>query len=235
MAARRQDVVRARDVVAEGGPAVRADEDRSGVMDGSRAPRRGRPTISWRCSGAYAFTKASAVSSESASINDDAALGRKLSGRSAASTSGSGDTSTDWAIPGRARPGPAGPSASCVGRRGGVGHDDELARAGQRLDPDLAEQAPLGLLDVRVPRPDDHVDRGDRRRSERRAPPPPAPRRPRRPPPRREGRRRRARRSAEAPTALAASRRRSRAHPRPAPARSPSRRSTDRRRRPPGT
>ena len=55
---------------------------------------------------------------------------------------------------------------SGVRRRRGVGHDNELGRAGQRLDPDLAEEPPLGLLDVRVPRPDDHVDGRDGRGAE---------------------------------------------------------------------
>ena len=54
-----------------------------------------------------------------------------------------------------------------LGVRGGVGEHDQLARAGQRLDPDLAEQQALGLLDVGVAGADDQVDGADALGAER--------------------------------------------------------------------
>lgn len=45
---------------------------------------------------------------------------------------------------------------------GVVGDDQDLGRPGEQVDADLAEQLPLGLGDVGVARPGQHVDRGDR-------------------------------------------------------------------------
>ena len=41
-----------------------------------------------------------------------------------------------------------------------VRHDDDLARAGDEVDADVAVDEALGERDVAVPRPDDLVDRG---------------------------------------------------------------------------
>ena len=42
-----------------------------------------------------------------------------------------------------------------------VGDDQRLGRPGEEIDADAAEQLPLGLRDIGIARPDDHVDRGD--------------------------------------------------------------------------
>ncbi len=46
-----------------------------------------------------------------------------------------------------------------------VGDDQDLGRAGDHVDPDLAEDPPLGRGDIGVARTDDLVDRRDRRRA----------------------------------------------------------------------
>ena len=123
-----------------------------------RSSASSAPAItSWTCSGAWAFTKANAVSIESASMMTARALGRKQGGDRRRAAPASVETSTDCA------PGPCSSWASrsqAIGSAGAVvvGDDDQLARARQRLDADLAEQAPLGLLDVGVARPDHQVD-----------------------------------------------------------------------------
>ena len=116
--------------------------------------------MSWTCSGACAFTNANAVSIESASIST-ARLSAGSSAATASSSPASVETSTDCA---------PGPCSSCATRSHASGSagavesatHDELARPGQGLDPDLAEQPPLGLLDVRVPRPATRSTRGIR-------------------------------------------------------------------------
>jgi hypothetical protein len=48
-----------------------------------------------------------------------------------------------------------------------VGDNQRLGRPGEQVDPDPAEQLPLRLGHEGVPRPDQHVDRGDRLGSQR--------------------------------------------------------------------
>ena len=52
-----------------------------------------------------------------------------------------------------------------VGRRRAVGEDQDLARPGDHVDPDRAEDAPLGARDVGVARAGDLVHRRNRRRA----------------------------------------------------------------------
>ena len=47
-------------------------------------------------------------------------------------------------------------------RRPRAEHDQEVARTGEAVDPDDCRELVLGLLDVQVARPHDHVDGGDR-------------------------------------------------------------------------
>ena len=42
-----------------------------------------------------------------------------------------------------------------------VGDDQRLGRPGEEIDADAAEQLPLGLGDIGIAGPDDHVDRRD--------------------------------------------------------------------------
>ena len=143
-------------------------------------------STSWTCSGACAFTKAKAVSIESASISTARALGGQQGGHGVEQP-GIGRDQHRLGARAVLELGQQIPGQRLGGRRR-VGDDDELARPGQRLDPDLAEQAPLGLLDVGVPRPGHEVDRAASARSRAPARPPPGRRRRRTPPRPRAGR-----------------------------------------------
>ena len=58
----------------------------------------------------------------------------------------------------RARPATSRSAATSLASALVVGDDQDLRRAGDRVDVDLAEHLPLGLRDPRVARPDDLVD-----------------------------------------------------------------------------
>ena len=119
----------------------------------------GSATASCRCSGAYSLTNAIAVSQESVSISVTSPSARCSA--TAAITSGSGLTNTDWA--------PATVLGLChqiprqvLRRSGAIGKDDQLAGTGQRLDSDFAEEPPFGLLHVGVTGTNDEVHGRDR-------------------------------------------------------------------------
>ncbi len=160
-----QHVVGARDVVAERRPG--AHEDAAGAASrAGPAPRPRRPSSS-RCSGAKASAKASAASRSAACVQDGDRAGVLGRGRGRAgprrSSCGVGRGEHDE----RARPvlGLGEQVEDGVGRAGvAPGHDDDVARAGQAVDPDPAEDLALGLGDPGVARAGDHVDR---RRSSR--------------------------------------------------------------------
>ena len=164
VAGRGQDVVRARDVVAVGGAGHRADEDRAGVrhpIEHQLGPGDGELQVLGRVGVDEGDGRVQVVRLDDR--HRSGILERPLDGVDHVRVGAEQDGS-------RARP-MLGLRAQVpgddLGVRGGVGEHDQLARAGQRLDPDLAEQQALGLLDVGVAGADDQVDGADALGAER--------------------------------------------------------------------
>ena len=166
-AAGRQHVVGARDVVAEGGRALGADEDASGRRHGGREVARRRRAAGAR---APARWRAPAPPRSKARRRTRWAAEATLS-RSAAS---SATRLSSWASASASAPAatsrPSSPCSPWAQRSSAsqpqigalVEDHHQLARPGDAVDADAAVELPLGLRDVAVARSGDDVDRIDR-------------------------------------------------------------------------
>ena len=185
-AVRRQHVVGAGDIVAEGRRRAGADEQAAGASAPSaRAPRARRRSAAgargrtrWRARSPRARRR-TCTSAKAASATVGCSTTSRSSARASASSTACGRARPPRrGCPRRARPGRAcpAPPAALAGARVRAEHDQQVARAGEPVDARRSpESCALGLLHVQVPRPDDHIhaphrlgsvgERGDRLRA----------------------------------------------------------------------
>ena len=167
-----QHVVGAGGVVAEGGGGARADEDGAGVAHPrARAPRRrpraargargqrrsrGRAPPPGRGRRRWRSVRWAAPSSAESSATASATRSPS-SPPTSSSAAMAPEPCSAWA---------SRSAASQSARPARVGHDQHLARPGEAVDAHLAHDLALGLGDVGVARPDDHVAARHHRRAE---------------------------------------------------------------------